>query len=96
MTRRKRREGPQVAHTPSMADIFKARLGWKEPSNPQPFHTTARRECGSCKEIKPGSEFDVPVTPGCPWLNVCRKCSAIARIDNHAPAATRRANIPES
>jgi hypothetical protein len=31
----------------TMADIFKARLGWKPPSA-QPFHTTARRQCGGC------------------------------------------------
>jgi len=57
----------------TVADHFKAVLGWK-PST-EPFYTTANRECGSCREIKPGSEFDVPITPGCPWLNVCRECS---------------------
>jgi hypothetical protein len=62
---------PQPEQT--VANYFKARLGWK-PSM-EPFHPTANRECGSCHDIKPGSEFDVPMTPGCPWLNVCRECS---------------------
>jgi hypothetical protein len=57
----------------TMADHFKAALGWK-PSQ-RPFHTSANRQCGECRDIKPGSEFDVPITPGCPWLNVCRECS---------------------
>ncbi|MFZ3345271.1 hypothetical protein, partial [Mycobacterium sp.] len=60
--------------TMSMADMFKARLGWK-PSQGQPFHTSANRECGDCRAIKPGSEFDTPVTPGRPDLNICRECS---------------------
>jgi hypothetical protein len=58
----------------TIADHFKAVLGWK-PST-EPFHTTANRECGSCHQIKPGSEFDVPVTPGCPWLNLCTSCNS--------------------
>jgi hypothetical protein len=57
----------------SMADIFKQRLGWK-PSQ-QPFHTSAKRQCGSCHDIKPGDDFDLPVTPGRPDLNVCRECA---------------------
>jgi hypothetical protein len=57
----------------SVADHFKAALRWK-PST-EPIYTTANRECGSCHQIKPGSEFDVPVTPGCPWLNTCRSCA---------------------
>ena len=57
----------------SAADHFKAAFGWK-PSL-KPFHTTAKRECGGCHEIKPGSGFDVPVTPGRPDLNTCRECS---------------------
>jgi hypothetical protein len=58
----------------SMAEIFKQRLGWK-PS-PQPFHTSAKRQCGSCHDIMSGREFDVPVTPGRPDLNICRECAA--------------------
>ena len=57
----------------SMADIFKARLGWK-PSQ-EPFHTSAKRQCGDCRAVKPGSEFGVPVTPGRPDLNICRECA---------------------
>lgn len=57
----------------TISDHFKAKLGWK-PSM-EPFYTTANRECGGCHEIKPGSEFDGPIYPGCPWLNVCRECS---------------------
>jgi hypothetical protein len=57
----------------TLADHFKAALGWK-PSQ-RPFHTSANRECGSCHTIKPGSEFDVPVTPGRPDLNLCLGCA---------------------
>lgn len=59
-----------------MADHFKAALGWK-PSQ-RPFFTSAKRQCGECRDIKPGSEFDVPITPGRPDqdLNTCRECSA--------------------
>jgi hypothetical protein len=72
-TRRYRHTSPTKAPQLTMSEIFKARLGWK-PSQ-QPFHTTARRECGSCKAVKPGNEFDAPVTPGRPDLNTCRECS---------------------
>jgi hypothetical protein len=58
----------------SMADMFKQRLGWK-PSQ-EPFHTSAKRLCGACGSIKPGSEFGVSVTPGRPDLNICRECPA--------------------
>jgi hypothetical protein len=51
---------------------FMAKFNVK-PSNTS-FHTTARRECGRCKVIKPGAEFDVPVTPNQPDLNQCREC----------------------
>lgn len=59
-TRRYRRTSPTKAPKPTMAEIFKARLGWKPSTTP--FYTTANRECGSCHAIKRGSEFDVPVT----------------------------------
>lgn len=72
--RRNRKQEPEPPAV-SMADMFKARLGWK-PSQPQPFHTAARRECGGCNAVKPGSEFDVRVTPGRPDLNICRECPA--------------------
>jgi hypothetical protein len=75
---RNSRKPKPVERPPTMtiADLFKQRLGYKEPTNPQPFHTTARRECGGCKAVKPGSEFDVPITPGRPDLNTCRDCAA--------------------
>lgn len=73
MTRRKSQHTAALAPGPSMADIFKAKLGWK-PST-EPFHTSANRQCGSCRDILPGNEFDLPVTPGRPGLNVCRECS---------------------
>jgi hypothetical protein len=57
----------------TMADHFKVALGWK-PSQ-RPFFTTANRLCPACGNIKPGSEFDVPVTPGRSDLNLCRECS---------------------
>ena len=56
----------------SIADAYRERLG-RKPST-TPFHTTANRECGTCRVIKPGSEFDVPITPGRPDLNSCRAC----------------------
>jgi hypothetical protein len=58
----------------AFADYLKSALGWK-PSQ-QPFHTSANRQCGDCWDIKRGSEFDVPVTPGRPDLNTCRDCAA--------------------
>jgi hypothetical protein len=54
-------------------EYLKEQFNWK-PSR-TPFHTTAKRGCGRCGAVKPGSEFDVPVTPARPDLNVCRKCS---------------------
>jgi hypothetical protein len=71
--RRSRKHEPELP-TISMSDIFKQRLGWKKPSNPQPFYTSADRQCGDCRVIKAGSEFDVPITPGRPDLNTCRQC----------------------
>lgn len=59
----------------TLADHFKAAFGWV-PSR-QRFRTTANRECGSCHAVKPGSEFDVPVIPGRPDLNLWRGCSAL-------------------
>ena len=57
----------------TLANHQKAALGWK-PSE-RPLHTSANRECGSCHAITLGSEFDVPVTPGRPDLNLCLECS---------------------
>jgi len=72
--RNSRKPAPDVSQpTNTVADYFKQALGLK-PST-KPFVTTANRECGTCHEIKPGSEFDVPVTPGCPWLNTCSGCA---------------------
>ena len=72
-TRRRKRKPVDTGPKITMADHFKALLGWR-PSL-APFHTSANRECGGCHEIKPGSEFDVPITPGRPHLNTCRDCS---------------------
>jgi hypothetical protein len=72
--RRKPKPSAEAAPSPTVADYFRAALGWK-PAASQPFHTTANRECGSCRTIKPGSEFEVPVTPGRPDLDLCRGCS---------------------
>jgi hypothetical protein len=57
----------------TVAEHFGTLLGWKQPV--AVFHTTAFRECGRCFVVKPGSDFDVPVTPGRPDLGVCRGCS---------------------
>lgn len=72
--KRRRRPRPAEQQGPTVADYFKDKLGWK-PST-EPFHTTADRECGICHRIKPGIEFDVPITPGRPSLNICRECAA--------------------
>ena len=61
----------------TIADYFKERSGWKPSA--APFHTSANRACGRCGAIKPGSDFDVPVTPGRPDLNACRACLANER-----------------
>jgi hypothetical protein len=71
--RNSRKPKPEKLPTMSLADYLKSALGWK-PSQ-RPFHTSANRQCGDCGYIKPGSEFDVPITPGRPDLNVCRECS---------------------
>lgn len=63
---------PPPAPSQSIADAYRERLGLKPSTTP--FHTTANRECGTCRVIKPGSEFDVPITPGRPDLNSCRTC----------------------
>lgn len=72
---KRRKSTKSVAAGPTTADYFKSVLGFK-PSN-RPFHTSANRQCGGCMAIKPGREFDVPVTPGRPDLNVCRECSCV-------------------
>ena len=74
MTRRRNRKIiVEPVSAPTMADQLKAAFGWKPPQ--RQFHTSANRECGSCHDVKPGSEFDVPVSPGRPDLNLCRDCA---------------------
>jgi hypothetical protein len=73
MTKTKRRRtATATAPRATVAEFFMARLGWKPSTGV--FHTTAKRECGSCRVIKPGTAFAVPVTPGRPDLNKCREC----------------------
>lgn len=71
--RRNRRKAVEETPTATLADLLKAKFGWK-PSQ-RPFRTTANRQCGACKAVKSGSEFDCPVTPGRPDLNKCRECT---------------------
>lgn len=71
-TRRRRQKPVKRFPTLGVADYFKACLGWE--ASDRPFNTTANRQCGACKAIKPGSEFDRPITPGKPRLNTCRDC----------------------
>jgi hypothetical protein len=91
--RSNRKPQPVAQSAPEMtvADYFKEKLGWK-PSL-RPFHTSANRQCGSCLEIKPGSEFDVPVTPGCPWLNVCREWRLGRIVQTKRVVVTRVHNV---
>ena len=69
----KRIQEPEPKPRLGIIDLFKARLGWK-PQRLQPFYTTAKRECGGCNVIKKADEFDVPITPNRPDLNLCREC----------------------
>lgn len=71
-TRRIKRRPKAAAPKASAADYFRARFGWT-PSTAI-FHTTAKRECGGCRQVLPGDLFDRPVTPGRPDLNTCRSC----------------------
>jgi hypothetical protein len=51
-----RKARPAMGPPPkTTADLFKEMLGWKPSTTP--FHTTAKRECGGCTVIMPGSEF---------------------------------------
>ena len=50
--RRNRRKYESEVATVSAADMFKLRLGFKEPT--EPFHTSANRGCGDRGVIKPG------------------------------------------
>lgn len=71
--RRKVTTEPAEHRSPTVAGYFENALGW-EPSQ-RPFRTSANHECGCCHAIKPGSEFDVPVSPGRPDRNLCKECS---------------------
>lgn len=51
-TRGYKRKTRPASKGPTVADLFKERLGWK-PST-LPFRTTANRQCGGCGVIKPG------------------------------------------
>lgn len=67
-TRRRSRKTAPSAPKISMADVFKARLGYQ--------NTAENRRCVRCFEMRPDSDFDVPFTPANPLINVCRECSA--------------------
>lgn len=65
-----------VEHRLSMAEKFKRALGWYDRTAlSEPFHTTADRQCGTCCQIRPGTEFNGPVYPNRPDLNTCNRCS---------------------
>jgi len=68
-TRRRKRTAPKT----TIVEFYMARLGFR-PSTAV-FHTTAKRECGGCRRVLPGDDFDVPVTPNRPDLNGCRRCT---------------------
>jgi hypothetical protein len=73
---KRHRSATPAPSTKTMGDFliehFMAKFNLKPSATP--FHTTAQRKCGRCKAIKPGAEFDVPVAPNRPDLNVCGKC----------------------
>ncbi len=69
-TRRYRREA-KAEPSQSVADWYKAQLGYI-PST-RPFTTTANVKCGRCLEIKSGCEFEQPLIPG--RMCVCASCS---------------------
>lgn len=70
-TTRRHRRKPKAEPTQSMSDYYKAQLGWVPPE-PRPFLTSANVMCGKCSQIKPGCDFEQPITPG----QGCRACSA--------------------
>ena len=73
MTKTRRRKPKVETKGPDVAQFFKTHLGYKQST--VSFYTTANRLCEGCGVIKPGVEFDVPVTPGRPDLNKCRRCN---------------------
>lgn len=62
----------------TIADMFRQRFGWSQPAR-KPFHTSANRQCSRCRTVKPGADFDCPVTPvmgdaATTNVNQCRDC----------------------
>lgn len=67
-TRRRSRKTAQSAPKITMADVFKARLGYQ--------NTAEKRRCVRCFEMLPDSDFDTSFTPADPLINRCRGCES--------------------
>jgi hypothetical protein len=67
-TRRRRRSIEAAPPTKTVADMFKARLGYQ--------NSAQHRRCVRCLEMLPDSDFDVPFTPADTTVNICRGCKS--------------------
>lgn len=58
-----RRRSRKVKSEPSqsISDYYREMLGYR--TSMRPFFTSANVECGTCRQIKPGTEFPQPITP---------------------------------
>jgi hypothetical protein len=73
-TQRHKSSPPKAKKGVNIADILKARLGWKPSLAPFPMHPNVNYRCGSCGKVKSGNNFDsAVVTPGRAPLG-CRDC----------------------
>jgi hypothetical protein len=81
-TRRRRLTAPIQAPTRTIADMFKARLGYQ--------NTADNRRCVRCFEMLPDAAFDVPFTPAQPLTNICRGCVSRPQLSELAEAINRR------
>ncbi len=67
-TRRRTRKREPDQPTKTVADMFKARLGYQ--------NTAENRRCVRCFQMLPDASFDVPFTPAEPLINICRGCTS--------------------
>lgn len=81
-TRRRRRKTAPGAPPLSMADVFKARLGYQ--------NSAEQRRCVRCYEMLPDSDFGTPFTPADPLINICRGCVARPQASPLAEAFSSR------
>jgi hypothetical protein len=80
-TRRHKRASTDKTPTTSMADVFKARQGYRK--------TAENRRCVHCFEMLPDAAFDVLFTPAEPLINICRGCKSRPQASSLAEAFGR-------